>query len=131
MTSSTSINDPPGAPASLQLSAGSIIFRWKAASDPRVAGYKIYVGTLPGIYDTVLDAGKETTYHWEDTQINQVYYAVVKSYDSLGLLSAPTNEARMVAKTGRGSARHRRPWLQRPRTVRRRRRRWPGMPRLA
>ena len=102
VTSSTSINDPPGAPASLQLSAGSIIFRWKAASDPRVAGYKIYVGTLPGIYDTVLDAGKETTYHWEDTQINQVYYAVVKSYDSLGLLSAPTNEARMVAKTGRG-----------------------------
>lgn len=102
VTSSTSINDPPGAPASLQLSAGSIIFRWRAASDPRVAGYKIYVGTLPGIYDTVLHAGKETTYHWEDTQINQVYYAVVKAYDALGLLSAPTNEARMVAKTGRG-----------------------------
>ncbi len=102
VTSSTSINDPPGAPAGLQLSSGSIIFRWKAASDPRVAGYKIYVGTLPGIYDTVLDAGKDTTYHWVDTQVNQVYYAVVKSYDALGLLSAPTNEARMVAKTGRG-----------------------------
>ena len=101
VSAATSVNDPPGAPASLSLSAGSINFAWRASGDPRVVGYKVYVGTIPGVYDTVLDAGKGTSYHWEDTLVNQVYYAVVRSYDALGLVSAPTNEARIVAKSGR------------------------------
>jgi hypothetical protein len=101
VSAATSLNDPPGAPASLSLSAGSINFAWRASNDARVVGYKVYVGTLPGVYDTVLDVGKATKYHWEDTLVNQVYYAVVRSYDALGLVSAPTNEARIVAKSGR------------------------------
>jgi hypothetical protein len=101
VSAATSVNDPPGAPASLSLTAGSINFAWRASGDPRVVGYKVYVGTIPGVYDTVLDAGKGTSYHWEDTLVNQVYYAVVRAYDALGLVSAPTNEARIVAKSGR------------------------------
>ena len=101
VSGTTSINDPPGAPASLSLTAGSVNFAWRASNDPRVVGYKVYVGTMPGVYDTVLDSGKSTTYHWPDTLVNQVYYAVVRSYDALGLVSAPTNEARIVARSGR------------------------------
>ena len=60
-----------------------------------LAGYKIYYGTSPGTYDSVIDAAKVTTYTFSDLT-PAAYYFVVTAYDEEGNESDYSNE---VSKT--------------------------------
>lgn len=60
-----------------------------------LAGYKIYYGTSPGTYDSVIDTGDVTTYKITDLT-PATYYFVVTAYDKGGNESAYSNE---VSKT--------------------------------
>lgn len=60
-----------------------------------LAGYKIHYGTSPGIYDSVIDVAKVTTY--TVTELSPAtYYFVVTAYDEGGNESDYSNE---VSKT--------------------------------
>src|SRR3972149_9813836 len=48
-----------------------------------LAGYKIYYGTSPGTYDSVIDAAKVTTYTVSDLT-PATYYFAVTAYDEGG-----------------------------------------------
>ena len=87
ISATTTINDPPASPSDLELSLGSLIARWKPSTDPKVAGYRLSIGTAPGKYDVVVDTGSSTFYEYKDVTPGQLYYVAVQSYDSLGMLS--------------------------------------------
>lgn len=74
---------------------------WEANNpliDPDLAGYKLYIGTTPGIYTTIKDIGLTTNeaapfyplagFLLSDGQ----YYIMVTAYDTSGNESAPSNE---------------------------------------
>ena len=60
-----------------------------------LAGYKLYYGTSPGTYDSVIDAAKVTTYTVSDLT-PATYYFAVTAYDEGGNESNYSNE---VSKT--------------------------------
>ena len=60
-----------------------------------LAGYKVYYGTSPGTYDSVIDAEDVTTYTINDLP-PATYYFSVTAYDEIGNESGYSNE---VSKT--------------------------------
>ncbi|HEU5314649.1 MAG TPA: Ig-like domain-containing protein [Chloroflexota bacterium] len=88
ISASTTVNDPPSAPTGLRLALGSIRIAWDAPNDPKVAGYRVYIGTESRNYSTMVDVGAETSYRYEDVVPGTRYYVTVLSYDKNGQLSA-------------------------------------------
>jgi len=76
---------------------GTAALGWSPASDPRVAGYRVYWGTAPGSYRQArgfgLAAGTATTYTVRDLPSGQTYYFAVTAYDGAGSESAFSAEA--------------------------------------
>ena len=60
-----------------------------------LAGYKVYYGTSPGTYDSIIDAEDVTTYTITDLSAATYYFAVT-AYDEIGNESGYSNE---VSKT--------------------------------
>ena len=92
ISASTVIIDPPDPPSGLVLSPGSIRLAWSPSDTVNVAGYKIYLGHQPGVYDQVIDAGNVTSYHDTNVTYGTTYYVAVRAYSTNGLLSAPSTE---------------------------------------
>lgn len=71
--------------------------QWEAPGDPRVKGYRVYIGTGSGAYDQPrgagLDAGEGTTFVAVNLQGGRTYYFAVTAYDSAGNESDYSNEA--------------------------------------
>jgi len=61
-----------------------------------LAGYKIYYGTTSGNYPNSINAGKVTSYAFNNLTSGTPYYFVATAYDTTGFESAFSNE---VAKT--------------------------------
>ena len=57
-----------------------------------VSGYKIYFGTEPGNYTSVLNVGNVNSYTVQTLTANTTYYFAVTAYDSNGVESDPTDE---------------------------------------
>ncbi|UCF69186.1 MAG: Ig-like domain-containing protein, partial [Acidobacteriota bacterium] len=67
--------------------AGTISIAWNPVSDPDVAGYRVYYGTLPGIYTQNKDVGNVTETTLTDLAACVRYHIAVKAYDTGGLES--------------------------------------------
>ena len=97
-TGTTMISDPPppAPPSGLQLSVGSLQLAWNPSPDWRTVGYKVFIGTHSGQYDTIVDIGTATSYRHVEVEPGQTYYVVVRAYDRMGQLSVPTVEGSLT-----------------------------------
>ena len=58
-----------------------------------LAGYRVYCGTVTGIYPTVMDVGNITSYKVSDIlTADKTYYCAITAYDFNGNESAYSNE---------------------------------------
>ena len=89
--------DPAVASVSIGSGPGSASVQWTGANDPRVTGYRVYVGTTSGSYlqarGAGLNAGAATASDISGLNAGQRYYFAVTSYDSAGNESAYSGEA--------------------------------------
>ncbi|MBS0150559.1 MAG: fibronectin type III domain-containing protein [Nitrospira sp.] len=85
---SPSITQPPSTTSSATL-------KWNGVTSTPVSGYKVYVGTAPGLYTQTFNVGAVTSYIVNGLTVGRTYYFVVTDYNSAGE-SAPSN---MVSKT--------------------------------
>jgi fibronectin type 3 domain-containing protein len=69
-----------------------VTLAWDPPADPRITGYKVYVGTASGVYSTPIDVGNVTSYTLIGLTPGTVYYFVVTTYDSSGIESVFSNE---------------------------------------
>ena len=77
-------------PVATAAGAASITVTWDAVPDPDVVGYRVYVGTRPGLYAGAYDVGDRTFFTYEGHE-GQRYYFAVASYAAgprVGPLSA-------------------------------------------
>jgi hypothetical protein len=67
-------------------------FAWSPNSERDLAGYKLYVGTLPGVYAGYLDAGLATSAQLHELIRGTTYYFALTAYNTAGLESGFTPE---------------------------------------
>ena len=67
-------------------------FVWNPNSERDLAGYKLYVGTLPGIYSGYVDVGPATSARVMDLVRGTTYYFALTAYDTGGQESGFTPE---------------------------------------
>jgi len=68
--------------------AGTIAVAWNPNSDPDLAGYRVYRGSVPGVYDGYVDVGLATSTTLTGVGDCSTWYVAVKAYDTGGLESA-------------------------------------------
>jgi hypothetical protein len=70
--------------------ADSLTLAWDRSPDTTVTGYKVVVGTAPGVYFTTLDVGNVLSATFSNAQPNVRYYFAIASYSGsvVGPLSA-------------------------------------------
>lgn len=75
---------PPAPPAKLVASAasGKVRLSWSTVNESDVAGYRVYYGARPGVYDRVVDVGKVTQYEVGGLDNGTLYYFTVATYDA-------------------------------------------------
>ena len=71
---------------------GGAGFTWRANPEPNLAGYKLYVGTLPGVYSGFVDVGRVTSYQFTDLFRGMTYYFALTAYNTAGMESDFTPE---------------------------------------
>jgi len=59
----------------------AVTLAWDANSEPDLAGYKLYRGYAPGVYDTIVDVGDVIIYEVTGLALGQGYYFAVTAYD--------------------------------------------------
>lgn len=88
---------PPASPSSLtaqQLgNKKQASLTWTAGRDSDIAGYIIIYGTMPNVYDHIIDAGPRTSYRVADLEYGVTYYFRTRCYDKLKNLSGLSPEA--------------------------------------
>ena len=86
-------------------SARTELLRWNHPDPSKVAGFKVYVGNAPGVYQTTLDVGKPTpsggvySYSLQVPDANTVY-VTLSAYGSTGLEGAKSNEQQRLGLLG-------------------------------
>jgi hypothetical protein len=72
-----------GVPATSWASVPSVIsVVWDANPEPEVTGYRIYIGTEPGVYEQKYDVGLSTTFRYIAAAGRQYYFAVAAYSDN-------------------------------------------------
>jgi len=71
--------------------ATAVTLAWDASSDTTVTGYIVSWGSRSGSYSAQVDVGNKTQYTLLGIPTGP-YYFVVKAYNSLGMISDPSNE---------------------------------------
>jgi len=71
---------------------GKVAFRWKANSEPDLAGYKLYIGTTPGVYSSVVELGMVTRFELTRLIRGMTYYFALTAYNTENAESAFTQE---------------------------------------
>ncbi len=74
---------------------------WDANADPSVAGYHVFVGTIPGQPSSEIDAGNNTSIIISNLLPGTTYYFSVTAYSTTGAESLPSSE---VSYTTPGTA---------------------------
>jgi len=83
-------------PATVAAQSSSVIASWNANSESNIAGYKFRQGTASGVYNQVTDVGNVTNVLVPNLAGNLDYYFVVSAYNTLGLESPFSNEAKTI-----------------------------------
>jgi hypothetical protein len=76
---------------SSDLEAAETTIAWNPSPSCGLAGYRVYVGTAPGVYRSPIDVGKSTAYAVSGLGVG-TYYFSVKAYGRDGLESAFSGE---------------------------------------
>lgn len=71
---------------------GQATLAWDASPTAATAGYKIHIGTTPGVYTQTVDAGKVTSYTATNLAYGTTYYFATTAYDPSGNVSGYSNE---------------------------------------
>ena len=82
---------------SLRLAAVQAVLAWDPNADSNLAGYKLYYGTAPGVYDRIIDAGNRTNVTVTELVSGSVYFFVVTAYNNLGTEGDPSAEISYLA----------------------------------
>ena len=73
--------------------AQDIRLAWDAPSDATVSGYRVHVGTQPGVYTQTFDVSvADTTFTFTTGVPGTTYYFAVKSFNASNVTSAFSNE---------------------------------------
>jgi len=62
-------------------------FTWRSNSEPNLAGYRLYVGTVPGNYVGFVNAGRASSFELTGLVRGMTYYFALTAYDTAGLES--------------------------------------------
>jgi chitodextrinase len=73
--------------------AGEAFLSWDANRESDLAGYRVYVGLLPGVYGAPIDVGRGTSWTVPNLNAGVTYYFAVTAYNTRGLESGYSNEA--------------------------------------
>ena len=98
VAASGAANSPQQIPASLTLSqpttvtTGSAGLSWAANTETDLTGYKVYIGTQPGLYNPPITLGTATTYTATNLASGKTYYFCVSAFDSAGNESPCSSE---------------------------------------
>ena len=65
----------------------AVTLEWDAVPETDIQGYRLFVGTQSGQYDTFHEAGKLTSFEVTQLQVGQTYYFAVLAVGSTGLES--------------------------------------------
>lgn len=84
--------------ASRCLFAQQAVLSWNASPQTNVAGYKLYYGTAPQVYTTVVNLGLQTSYSLTGLA-SGTYYFSVTAYNSSGQESGFSNEVSKAITT--------------------------------
>lgn len=63
----------------------AVTLEWDAVPETDIQGYRLFVGTQSGQYDTFHEAGKLTSFEVTQLQVGQTYYFAVLAVGSTGL----------------------------------------------
>lgn len=80
--------------------AQTVTLAWNPSSDPNVVGYKVYYGTIHGIYDKVALASNATTLTISGLQEGVCYYFSATACSSSGSESEFSNEVSHTVPAG-------------------------------
>ena len=72
-------------------SATTATLAWSPVTDPTLDGYKVYVGTVSGLYTRTITVGNLTSYTIDSLATGTTYFFAVTAYNSAGE-SSPSNE---------------------------------------
>ena len=81
-----------GMAASPAFATSSIQLTWEASPDPDLLGYHVYMGTSPGSYPTIKDAGLTQSFLFQNLADGKSYYFMVTAYDQMRNESMPSDE---------------------------------------
>ena len=94
-TATGATNSPRTMPVTLTVTSpatSSATLTWNANTESDLAGYKIYVGTVPGVYGPPTSVGNVTTCQVPNLATGQTYYFSVTAVDTSGNESLYSNE---------------------------------------
>ncbi|MFQ5961186.1 MAG: PKD domain-containing protein [Candidatus Methylomirabilales bacterium] len=80
--------------------AGSVSLSWDSNTEADLAGYKVYIGTSPGIYTQTIDSGNVTTCTVPNLSEGQTYFFTVTAYDIFANESDFSNEISAAIAAG-------------------------------
>lgn len=85
----TTLAVPPGPPQTLSADAsvGAVTLTWSAPSydgGAAITGYRIYIGTATGSYESSVTVGAVTSYQWTGLPNSSTYYFVVSAINAAG-----------------------------------------------
>ena len=78
ITGSASTPSPP--PPSVT----TVTLSWAANTESDLAGYKVYVGTAPGVYGSPVTLGNVTSYTVSNLALGNTYYLAISAFDTSG-----------------------------------------------
>jgi hypothetical protein len=75
-----------------QAQAATLNVSWASNTEADLAGYRLRLGTVPGLYTQTIEAGSATSVQIDSLVIDTTYYLAVYAYDQAGNESAPSAE---------------------------------------
>ncbi len=103
-TISSGDTTPPNPPTGVTAAAGNsyVNLGWNANTEPDLWGYKLYYGTSPSVYTTVLNLGNRLSYQVTGLSNGVIYYFALTAYDTSSNESGYSNQVTAMPSAGLG-----------------------------
>ena len=79
-------------PTSTSSSGSTATLTWQPTTSTDLSGYKVYMGTASGVYNSPVTVGNVTSHTVSSLGVGSTYYFAVTSYDTSGNESGFSNE---------------------------------------
>jgi Fibronectin type III domain len=90
--------------SAFEVEAAVVTLAWDLSWSPNIAGYRLYSGTTSGVYGQTIEVGNATSTLVSNLVTGKTYFFVVTAYNTMGVESAPSNEASYLAPPTTDSA---------------------------